>query len=72
MNVMYKINVYGPEPGSSGGNTSSNPQVSALIPRLAFNGMESMYQRHGGNQNSRPSVLVYSKKHYLINLYITI
>ena len=38
---MYIINgVNGPEPRSSGGNTSPNPQVSALIPRPAFNGME--------------------------------
>ena len=56
---MYIINrVHGPEPWSSGGNTSSNPQVSALIPRPAFNGMERMYQRHGSNQNSHPHVLV--------------
>ena len=50
--------VHGPEPRSSGGNTSSNPQVSALIPRPAFNGMERMCQRHGSNQNSHPPVLV--------------
>ena len=43
---------------SSGGNTSSNPQVSALVPRLAFNGMERMCQRHGSNQISHPPVLV--------------
>ena len=56
---MYIINgVHGPEPRSSGGNTSSNPQVSALIPRPAFNGMERMCQRHGSNQNSNPPVLV--------------
>ena len=56
---MYIINgVHGPEPRSSGGNTSSNPQVSALIPRPAFNGMERMCQRHGSNQNSHPPVLV--------------
>ena len=54
---MYIINgMHGPEPRSSGGNTSSNPQVSALIPRPAFNGMERM--RHGSNQNSHPLVLV--------------
>ena len=47
-----------PEPRSSGGNTSSNPQVSALIPRTAFNGMERMCQHHGSNQNSHPPVLV--------------
>ena len=56
---MYIINgMHGPEPRSSGGNTSSNPQVSALIPRPAFNGMEMMCQRHGSNQNSDPPVLV--------------
>ena len=56
---MYIINgVHGPEPRSSGGNTSFNPQVSALIPRPAFNGMERMCQRHGSNQNSHPPVLV--------------
>ena len=56
---MYVINgVHGPEPRSSGGNTSSNPQVSALIPRPPFNGMERMCQRHGSNQNSHHPVLV--------------
>ena len=56
---MYIINgVHGPKPRSSGGNASSNPQVPALIPRPAFNGMERMCQRHRSNQNSHPSVLV--------------
>ena len=56
---MYIINgVHGPEPRSSGGNTSSNPQVLALIPPPAFNGMERMCQRHGSNQNSHPPILV--------------
>ena len=56
---MYIINgVHGPEPRSSGGNTSSNSQVSALIPRPVFNGMERMCQRHGSNQNSHFPVLV--------------
>ena len=56
---MYIINgVHGPEPRSSGGNISSNPQVSVLIPRPAFNGMERMCQHHGSNQNSHPPVLV--------------
>ena len=50
--------VHGPEPRSSGGNTSSNPQVSALIPRPAFDGMERMFQRHGSNYISHPPVLV--------------
>ena len=56
---MYIINgVHGPEPTSSGENTSSNPQVSVLIPRPTFKGMESMCQRHGSNQNGYPPVLV--------------
>ena len=65
---MYKINgLHGTEPRSSGGNASSNPQVSALIPRPAFNGMERMCQRHGSNQNSHPPVLV---RKPLCNLFI--
>ena len=56
---MHIINgVHGPEPRSSGGNTSSNQQVAALIPRSAFNRMERMCQCHGSNQNSHPHVLV--------------
>ena len=56
---MYITNgAHGPEPRSSGGNTSSSPQVSALIPRPAFYGMEKMCQRHGSNQNSHLPVLV--------------
>ena len=70
---VYIINgVHGPEPMSSGGNTSSHPQVSALIPRPASNGMERMCQRHGSNQNSHPPVLVrkplcYPSIHYQIS-----
>ena len=56
---MYIINgVHGPEPMSSGRNTSPNPQVSVLIPRPAFIGMERMCQRHGSYQNSHSPVLV--------------
>ena len=56
---MYIIDgVHGPEPRSSGGNTPSNPHVSALIPRPAFNGMERMCPRHGSNQNSHHPVSV--------------
>ena len=56
---MYIIyGVHGPTPRLSGGNTSSNPQISALIPRPAFDGMEMMCQHHGSNQNSHPPVLV--------------
>ena len=51
---MYIINVvHGPEPRSSGGT-----QVSLLIHRPAFNGMERLCPRHGSNQNSHPPVLV--------------
>ena len=50
--------VHGPEPRSSGGNTSSNPQVLALITRPAFNGMERICQHHGSSQNSHPPVFV--------------
>ena len=43
---MYIINgVQWPEARSSEGNTSSNTQVSALIPRPAFHGMGRMCQR---------------------------
>ena len=56
---IYIINgMHGPELRSSGVNASSNPQVSALITRPAFNWMERMYQRHRSNQNSHPPVLV--------------
>ena len=53
---MYIINgVHGPEPRSSGGNTSFNPHVSPLIPRPAFNGMGRMCQCHGSNMAKLPS-----------------
>ena len=55
---MYIINgVHGPEPRSSGGNKSSNPHGSALIPRpvlMVWRGC----QRHGSIQNSHPPALV--------------
>ena len=50
--------------------TSSNPQVSALIHRPAFNGMERIYQRNGSNQTL--ILLFWTENHYAINLYITI
>ena len=53
MNGMHE-----PEPRSSGGSISSNPQFSALIPRPAFNGMDRMCQRHGSIQNSQSYLLV--------------
>ena len=67
---MYLINrVHGQEPRSSEGNTSSNPQVSVLIPRLAFSGMARICQRHGV---IRIPILQFSSvNHYVINLYIT-
>ena len=56
--MMYGImGVHGSEPRWSGGNTSSNPHISALIPRPALSGMEGMCQCHGSNQNSYPPVL---------------
>ena len=68
----YIINgVHGPEPRPPGGNTSSNPQVSALIPRLAFNGMERIYQRHGSNQTSHPLVVRKPLCNQLIHYHIS-
>ena len=56
--VYIRNGVHWPEPRSSGGNTSSNPQVSALIHRRDFNEMERMCQHHESNQNSHLPVLV--------------
>ena len=57
---MFIINgVCGPEAKSSGGKTSSNPQVWALIPRPASIGMETMRRRPGIYQNSHPPNLVH-------------
>ena len=53
--------------GLSGGNTSSNPQVSALVPRPVVNGMERMCQRHESDQT--PILLFESKNHVSINSY---
>ena len=53
--------------GSSGGNTSSNPQVSALVPRPIVNGMERMCQRHGSDHT--PTLLFESKNHVSIISY---
>ena len=41
--IMYGMYI---EPRTSGGNTSSNPQHSVLIPGPAFNGMEGMCNGH--------------------------
>ena len=55
------------EPRSTGGNTSSNPHVSALIPRHVVNGMERIYQRHGSDQT--PTILFESKNNASSHLY---
>ena len=47
---IYINRASGRELGSSGGNTSSNPQVSAPVPRPVVNGMGRMCQRHGSDQ----------------------
>ena len=41
--TYYQHRASGREPRSSGGNASSNPQVSALVPRSVVNGMERMW-----------------------------
>ena len=70
MYSMDTINgVHGQEPRSSERNTSSNPQVSALIPRRAFNGMEGISQDHGVIKT--PILLFLYEKHYVVNSYIT-
>ena len=43
-NGMLTNWAYGPEPRSSGGNTSSKTQVSALIPRPVSNGIKKMFE----------------------------
>ena len=55
------------KPRSSGGFTSANPQVLALIPRPAFNWMERMCQRQGSNKKPHPPALV--KHHNVIFIY---
>ena len=47
---IYYHRASGREQRSSGGNTSSNPRVSAPVPRPVVNGMERMCQRHGSDQ----------------------
>ena len=64
---IYKHRASGREQRSSGGNTSSNPQVSAPFPRPVVNGMERMCQRHGSDQT--PTLLFESKNHVSINSY---
>ena len=73
-NRNYKVNIYiykqrdsGREQRSSGGKTSSNPLVSALVPRSVVNGMLMMCQHHGSDQNH--TLLFESKKHVSINSY---
>ena len=55
------------EQRSSGGNTSSNPQVSAPVPRPVVNGMERMCQCHGSDQT--PTLLFESKTDMSISSY---
>ena len=64
---IYQYIASGREPRSSGGNTSSNPQVSALVPRPVVNGMERMCQRRGSDQT--PTLMFESKNHVSINSY---
>ena len=47
---IYINRASGREQRSSGGNTSSNPQVSVPVPRPVVNRMERMCQRHGSDQ----------------------
>ena len=63
----YKQRASGREQSSSGGNISSNPQVSAPVPRPVVNGKERMCQRHGRDQT--PTFLFESKNHVSINSY---
>ena len=63
---IYINRASGREPRSSGGKTS-NPQVSALVPRPVVNGMERMCQRHGSDQT--PTFLFESKNHVSIIKY---
>ena len=64
---IYYHRASGREPRSSGGNTSSHPQVSALVPRPVVNGMKRMCQRHEIDQT--PTLLFESKNHVSINSY---
>ena len=51
----------------SGGNTSSNPHVSAPVPRPVVSGMERMCRRYGSDQT--PTLLFESKNHVSIHSY---
>ena len=64
---IYRHRTSGQEQRSSGGNTSSNPQVSAPVPRPVVNEMERMCQRHGSERT--PTLLFESKNHVSINSY---
>ena len=57
----------GREQRSSGGNTSSNPHVSAPVPRPVVNGIERMCQRPLSDQT--PTLLFESKNHVSLNSY---
>ena len=62
---IYRHRVSWREHRSSGGNISSNSQVSALTPRPVINRMDRMCQRHGSNQT--PTPLFESKTHKSVN-----
>ena len=64
---IYKHRASGWEPRSSGGNTSSNPQDSALVPRPVVNGMERMCQCHGSDQTP---TLLYGSIKSCVNRFI--
>ena len=64
---IYIHRASGRKQRSSRGNTSSNRQVSAPVPRPVVNGMERMCQRHGSDQT--PTLLLESKDHVSINSY---
>ena len=58
MNYMFKHRCSGPERRSSGGNTSSAQQASALVPRTAFTRVHRMCQRHGSDKTAILHTLV--------------
>ena len=64
---IYKHRASRRETRSWRGSTSSNPHISALVPRPVLNGMERMCQRHGSNQT--PTLLFEYKNHLSINSY---
>ena len=61
--IIYQHRNCGREQKSSGGNTSSNPQVLALVPRPAIKRTEKMCQHHENNQT--PILLL---EYYLLSI----